>query len=150
MAVKSYDEKISDLLNWVAQGKAQLPEFQRRWVLDDTQICKLIESITSGYPMGAAMFLKNGGDSIRFKCRTFTCVNCSESVTPEWLVLDGQQRLTTLYQVFMSKSAVETRLDTNRDKTIYRYYYLDIRKSLNTGVDRLDARVSISDKRQIL
>lgn len=150
MAVKSYDEKISDLLNWVAQGKAQLPEFQRSWVWDDTQICKLIESITSGYPMGAAMFLKNGGDTIRFKCRTFTGVKCSENVTPEWLVLDGQQRLTTLYQVFMSKSAVETRLDTNRDKTINRYYYLDIQKCLDPEADRLEAIVSISDKKQIL
>ena len=150
MAVKSYDEKISDLLNWIAQGKAQLPEFQRSWVWDDTQICKLIESITSGYPMGAAMFLKNGGDSIRFKCRTFTGVKCSESVIPEWLVLDGQQRLTTLYQVFMSKSAVETRLETNRDKTIYRYYYLDIKKCLDPDADRLDAIVSISDTKQIL
>ena len=150
MAVKSYDEKISDLLNWVAQGKAQLPEFQRSWVWDDTQICKLIESITSGYPMGAAMFLKNGGDTIRFKCRTFTGVKCSESVTPEWLVLDGQQRLTTLYQVFMSKSAVETRLDTNRDKTINRYYYLDIQKCLDPEADRLEAIISISDNKQIL
>ncbi len=150
MAVESHDKKISDLLSWVSQGKAQLPEFQRSWVWDDTKICKLIESITSGYPMGAAMFLENGGDSIRFKSRTFTGVKCTEDVTPEWLVLDGQQRLTTLYQVFMLKSPVETRLDTNRDKTIYRYYYLDIKKCLDPEVARLDAVVSISDKKQIL
>ena len=150
MAVESHDKKISDLLSWVSQGKAQLPEFQRSWVWDDTKICKLIESITSGYPMGAAMFLENGGDSIRFKSRTFTGVKCTEDVTPEWLVLDGQQRLTTLYQVFMLKSPVETRLDTNRDKTIYRYYYLDIKKCLDPEADRLDAVVSISDKKQIL
>ncbi len=150
MTVKSSDEKLSELLNWVAQGKAQLPEFQRSWVWDDTQICKLIESITSGYPMGAVMFLKNGGSSIRFKSRIFTGVQCKADVIPEWLVLDGQQRLTTLYQVFMSKSAVETRLETNRDKTIYRYYYLDIKKCLDPDADRLDAIVSISDTKQIL
>lgn len=150
MAVKSSDEKISDLLSWVAQGEAQLPEFQRAWVWDDTKICKLIESITSGYPMGAAMFLENGGDSIRFKCRTFTGVKCSDNMVPKWLVLDGQQRLTTLYQVFMSKSAVETRLETNRDKIIYRYYYLDIKKCLDPEVDRLEAIISISEKKQIL
>lgn len=150
MAVESHDKKLSELLAWVGQGKAQLPEFQRSWVWDDTKICKLIESITSGYPMGAAMFLEGGGDSVRFKCRRFTGVKCSDDVSPDWLVLDGQQRLTTLYQVFMLRKAVETRLDTNRDKLIYRYYYLDIEKCLDPEADRLDAIVSISDKKQVL
>lgn len=150
MAVESHDKKLNELLSWVGQGKAQLPEFQRSWVWDDTKICKLIESITSGYPMGAAMFLESGGESIRFKCRKFTGVNCPDFCTPEWLVLDGQQRLTTLYQVFMCKKPVETRLDTNKDKTIFRYYYLDIEKCLDPEADRLDAIISISEKKQIL
>ena len=150
MTVKSSDEKLSELLNWVAQGKAQLPEFQRSWVWDDTKICKLIESITSGYPMGAAMFLESGGESVRFKCRKFTGVQCPDEITPDWLVLDGQQRLTTLFQVFMCKKPVETRLDTNKDKTIFRYYYLDIEKCLDPEADRLDAIISISEKKQIL
>ena len=50
----------------------------------------------------------------------------------------------------MSKNAVETRLDSNRDKTIYRYYYLDIEKCLDPNADRLDAIISISDKKQVL
>lgn len=150
MAVESHDKKLSELLTWVGQGKAQLPEFQRSWVWDDTKICKLIESITSGYPMGAAMFLESGGESIRFKCRKFTGVRCADDITPDWLVLDGQQRLTTLYQVFMCKKPVETRLDTNKDKTIFRYYYLDIEKCLDPEADRLDAIISISEKKQIL
>lgn len=150
MAVESHDKKLSELLTWVGQGKAQLPEFQRSWVWDDNKICKLIESITSGFPMGAAMFLEGHGDSVRFKCRYFTGVECPDDVAPDWLVLDGQQRLTTLYQVLKCKKAVETRLDTSRDKTIYRYYYLDIKKCLDPEEDRLDAIVSISDKKQIL
>ena len=150
MAVESHDKKLSELLTWVGQGKAQLPEFQRSWVWDDTKICKLIESITSGYPMGAAMFLESGGESVRFKCRKFTGVRCPDEIAPDWLVLDGQQRLTTLYQVFMCKKPVETRLDTNKDKTIFRYYYLDIEKCLDPEADRLDAIISISEKKQIL
>ena len=79
MAVESHDKKLSELLDMVGQGKAQLPEFQRSWVWDDTKICKLIESITSGFPMGAAMFLEGHGDSVRFKCRYFTGVKCSST-----------------------------------------------------------------------
>ena len=50
MAVESHDKKLDDLLKMVEDGKAQLPDFQRSWVWDDTKICKLIESITSGFP----------------------------------------------------------------------------------------------------
>ena len=57
MAVESHDKKLDDLLKMVEEGKAQLPDFQRSWVWDDTKICKLIESITSGFPMGAAMLI---------------------------------------------------------------------------------------------
>lgn len=148
MAVESHDKKLDDLLKMVEEGKAQLPDFQRNWVWDDTKICKLIESITSGFPMGAAMFLANGGEHIRFKYRTFEGVDSLEEVTPEWLVLDGQQRLTTLYQVLKSKKATNTRLETNRDTIIKRYYYLDIRKCLDPTADRLDAIISVSEKKQ--
>ena len=148
MAVESHDKKLDDLLKMVEEGKAQLPDFQRNWVWDDTKICKLIESITSGFPMGAAMFLANGGEHIRFKYRTFEGVDSLAEVTPEWLVLDGQQRLTTLYQVLKSKKATNTRLETNRDTIIKRYYYLDIRKCLDPTADRLDAIISVSEKKQ--
>ena len=94
--------------------------------------------------------LESGGESVRFKCRKFTGVRCPDEIAPDWLVLDGQQRLTTLYQVFMCKKPVETRLDTNKDKTIFRYYYLDIEKCLDPEADRLDAIISISEKKQIL
>ena len=149
MAVESHDKKLEDLLKMVEEGKAQLPDFQRSWVWDDTKICKLIESITSGFPMGAAMFLANGGEHIRFKYRKFEGVDSKVDVTPEWLVLDGQQRLTTLYQVLKSKKATNTRLETNRDTIIKRYYYLDIRKCLDPTADRLEAIISVSEKKQL-
>lgn len=148
MSVKSNDRKLSELLQEVATGKTQLPEFQRSWVWDDTKICKLIESITSGFPMGAAMFLDAGGD-VHFKYRIFTGVPKNVTAKPEFLVLDRQQRLTTLYQVFMCKGPVETRLDTKRNKEIKRYYYLDIKESLNPAADRLDAIISVSEKKVI-
>ena len=148
MAVESHDKKLSDLLVMVEDGKAQLPDFQRSWVWDDTKICKLIESITSGFPMGAAMFLANGGDQIHFKYRMFEGVDNPSPAMPEWLVLDGQQRLTTLYQVLKSPKATNTRLETNKDATIKRFYYLDIKKCLDPTADRLEAIVSVSEKKQ--
>ena len=117
MATKTNDTDLRTLLDDVELGKTQLPEFQRSWVWDDKKICKLIESLTSGFPMGALMFIEYGGESVRFKYRTFTGVSEDKKfVVPNDLVLDGQQRLTTLYQVLKSKEPVITRIDTNRDK----------------------------------
>lgn len=149
MAVKSNDVNLSEVLKTVGNGKSQLPDFQRSWVWDDGHICKLIESLTSGFPMGAAMFLDYSADAgVRFKYRLFEGVDDKyKDVVPDSLVLDGQQRLTTLYQVFISQNTVKTRLDTDRDATIGRYYYLDINKALDSDADRLDAVVSISDKK---
>lgn len=147
MAVKSNDTNLSELLQTVANGKSQLPDFQRSWVWDDTRICKLLESLTSGFPMGAAMFLDYSLDAdIKFKYRLFEGVDKKyQSVVPDSLVLDGQQRLTTLYQVFMSKAPVITRTDTDKESVIKRYYYMDIKKAIDLEADRLDAIISISE-----
>lgn len=148
MAVKTNDINLSDILAEVGNGKIQLPEFQRSWVWNDTQICKLIESISSEFPMGAAMFLENGGEA-KFKSRLFTGVDANyANIEPTQLVLDGQQRITTLFQVFMSDKPVETCLATNKDAKVYRYYYLDIRKCLEDA-DRLEAIISINEKKQM-
>ncbi|MGI6073798.1 MAG: GmrSD restriction endonuclease domain-containing protein [Fermentimonas sp.] len=149
MAVKSNDTNLSELLKTVGNGKSQLPDFQRSWVWDDTRICKLIESLTSGFPMGAAMFLDYSEDAeVKFKYRLFEGVDKQyESVVPDSLVLDGQQRLTTLYQVFMSKNPVITRTSTDKDTTIKRFYYINMKKAIDPNEERLDAIVSISENK---
>jgi len=147
MAVQSNDKNLSELLKTVGNGKCQLPDFQRSWVWDDARICKLIESVTSGFPMGAAMFLEYSADAgIKFGYRLFEGVDKQYvKEKPDALVLDGQQRLTALYQVFMNNAPVTTRTDTDKGRNIERYYYMDIKKAIDPGVDRLDAIISISD-----
>lgn len=128
MSVYSNDTDLKDLLYQIENGKIQLPDFQRDWVWDDDKICKLIESIASGFPMGAAMFLETGNPAVRFTHRTFTGAPKHSDVNPDRLVLDGQQRLTTLFQVFKGKGATIVNGAKSKER---RYYYLDIRKALN-------------------
>ena len=93
--ITSNNESISDILKSIDEGKTQLPDFQRGWVWEDERIRALIASISNGYPIGAAMFLQTGGEDIHFKYRLFEGVDKSkESLEPERLVLDGQQRNT--------------------------------------------------------
>ncbi len=121
--------RLADLLKDVVIGKIQLPDFQRGWVWDDDHIRSLLVSIARAFPIGAVMLLQNGGEA-RFKVRPVEGIDPS-GVSPgkvELLILDGQQRLTSLVQVLMLEQAVQTRDHKNR--TLQRHYYIDINKAL--------------------
>lgn len=143
--LKSNDISISDILKEISKGEIQLPDFQRGWVWDNERIIGLIASISNSYPVGALMFLEYGGDSVRFKHRSFT--GATASCAPEMLVLDGQQRLTSVFCALFSREAVPTRTDKNKD--IKRFYYVDIDKSLDSTIDRVDAVISVPEDRII-
>lgn len=146
--IKSIDTPIADILRGIDNGTIQLPDFQRGWVWEDNRIRALIASISNAYPVGAAMFLDATGDNVHFKSRLFEGVNASHSsVSPKTLVLDGQQRTTSIYRSMYCKSAVKT-MDSKK-KPISRYYYLNIPLCLDTLTDRIDAVVSVPDDRVI-
>lgn len=81
--MKTNDRKITDLMSTIHTGKTQLPDFQRGWVWDDSRIKALIASITNGYPVGAAMFLEYGNESIHFKSRVIEGAPSADKVTPD-------------------------------------------------------------------
>lgn len=144
MPVYSNDTDLDVLLGKIEQGTIQLPDFQRDWVWDDEKICKLIESIASGFPMGAAMFLETGNPAVRFTHRPFTGSMPVHGTEPDRLVLDGQQRLTTLFQVFSSPGPTLVNNSKGLEK---RYYYLDIREALNPHSSMLEAVVSMPESK---
>lgn len=141
----SNDVSISDILTYISKGEVQLPDFQRGWVWDDYRIRALIASISSSYPVGAIMFLEYGGDNLRFKYRPFTGDDIK--VRPDKLVLDGQQRLTSIFCSMGCTDVVKT--TTEKKTEINRFYYMDIRKSLDPQIDKVDAILSIPEDRMI-
>lgn len=145
-APKSYDTSLGELLEGVGKGTHQLPEFQRSWTWDDGRIRNIIASLTQGYPMGALMRLECGGSEVRLKYRSFEGTH-GISREPDYLVLDGQQRLTSLYCSLFGKDPVST--SNERGQKLKRFYYLDMRRCLDPEEDREDAIVSISDKRVV-
>lgn len=60
---------------------------------------------------------------------------------PDELILDGQQRLTSLYNALYSRNPVHTRTDKGKD--IDRYYYLDIEKVLDPKADDEEVVISV-------
>lgn len=142
----SLDTNLSQLLQEVATGKMQLPEFQRNWTWDDNRIRGIIASLSQGYPMGAIMRLQYGNPDICFKYRTIEGIGAL-SVVPEFLILDGQQRLTSIFQAIYSKKAVSTK--TEKGKSLKRLYYLSMNDCLDENADRLDAVLSIPEDKKV-
>lgn len=141
----STKESLLDLLPSIQKGKTQLPDFQRGWVWDDEHIRSLLASVSMSYPIGAVMMLQTGNPAVRFKPRLVEGVTLPNSPEPERLILDGQQRLTSLYQALLMGQPVATK--DARGKSIRRWYYLDIRKALAPDADRDEAIIGLPEDR---
>lgn len=144
---ETQEPTLKNLLSRIHTGEIQLPDFQRGWVWDDNHIRSLLASVTLAYPIGALMLLKTGGDNVKFKPRPIEGVKDIQVDEPDELILDGQQRLTSLYLSLMSKEPVST--TTEKKEKIKRYYYLDMIKALNPNIDRIDTIISVPDTRKI-
>ena len=90
--------KYEDLIKDIASGKIQIPQFQRDFVWELERSAKLLDSIARGYPIGTFIFW-------RTQQRLRSVKKLGNEVLPEpknkndfvTYVLDGQQRLTSLY-----------------------------------------------------
>jgi hypothetical protein len=124
---------LPEIIKQITEGKLQLPDFQRGWVWDDDHVRSLLVSVARSFPVGAVMLLETGGD-VRFQMRPIENLTFSGPIPhPERLILDGQQRLTSLTQVLALNTPVKTFNETG--KPIERHYYVDIEAALD---DRLD------------
>ena len=136
---------LSKLLEDCHRGVLQLPDFQRSWVWDEDRIKSLIASVSRAFPVGALMTLETGGD-VNFKPRPIEGAPLSaKEERPNSLLLDGQQRMTSMYQVTLRDKVVET--VTPKKKKVKRWFYIDIRKALDPATDREDAIFGVPEDR---
>lgn len=145
MSFRTAEPALKDVLDGIAAGQIQLPDFQRGWVWDDNHIRSLIASLSLSYPIGAVMFLEAGG--VPFKPRLFAGVQLQPAPKPKTLVLDGQQRLTSMYLSLRSGQPVPTRTEKGAD--IRRLYFLDMAKCLDPDADREEAVISVPESLQV-
>ncbi len=139
---------LNELLRDIKAGKIQLPDFQRGWVWDDDHIRDLLVSIARSFPIGAVMLLEAGGE-VRFETRPVEGLEgkISSDQKPEKLILDGQQRLTTLTQALALEEPVHTR--TSKGKKIKRFYYFNISKAVEAPHALDDAIIAVDHNRQL-
>jgi len=137
---------LEELLKEAENGKLQLPDFQRSWVWDEDRILDLLASISRDFPIGAIMTLKTGGE-VNFHPRPIQGVSEPTLHSPEELLLDGQQRITSIFQVAKRGEVVET--TTVKHKKIRRWFYIDIRKAIDPEVDMIDALFTVPEDKKL-
>jgi hypothetical protein len=95
-------EALKFLFDMIQNRVMALPDFQRDFVWDSYATDELIESIICNFPAGTLLRIKNG-QQLLFQPRAFEGAPELDGTKPVYLVLDGQQRLTSLYQAFYGK-----------------------------------------------
>lgn len=89
---------LKELLVEIHNRMTVLPDFQRDFVWEPTATQELIVSIANNYPAGTILRVR---DNKRvFAAREFEGAPILDGIPHTFLVLDGQQRLTSLYQAF--------------------------------------------------
>lgn len=110
--------RLSELLDDIHVGAIQLPEFQRSYVWNRGRRYHLLDSMQKNYPVGTLLFLELSPRSpaSAFNRRLVSGVDelgPAAKAEPEELILDGQQRLTSLYRAFSRSVEEWTCLDVH-------------------------------------
>jgi hypothetical protein len=117
-------EKIDKLLNRINSGDIKIPAFQRAYVWKQNQIIELLDSIINNYPIGSVL-LWNSSEILRHtrNIAGFNIPDNSEEY-PVNYVLDGQQRISTIYAVFASDYIEDTSSkDYNPNIDLFEIFY---------------------------
>jgi hypothetical protein len=135
---------LKSLLERLKDGTIQLPDFQRGWVWDEERIRGVLASVSRSFPIGAVMMLQTGGGT-RFKTRPVQGVDAAGLKAPQELILDGQQRLTSMFQAIMLGKVVET-VNTKK-QPMKVWFYVDMEKALADQDEREAAFLAVPESK---
>ncbi len=94
---------IRKILNAVASGEIRIPAFQRGFVWEMDRVAYLLDSIYKGYPFGSLLFWRTKQQmTTERKLGSFTLPEPHADYPIDY-VLDGQQRLTSIFTVFQTE-----------------------------------------------
>ena len=91
---KKVDYTLKDLVGYIQMGEIGLPDIQRPFVWKNAKVRDLFDSMYRGYPVGYLLLWQN---ALTEDAKTIGEEN--KQKPPRLLIVDGQQRLTSLYAV---------------------------------------------------
>lgn len=123
MQTTSYS--LNDLLRQAKDGSLTVPQFQRRYVWNESQVGSLIDSMSRSYPIGSLLLLARKPD-LRLYARSIEA-EIREEYPPDetipdktetdekFYILDGQQRITSIARVFLNAHPKDLLLRSQAD-----------------------------------
>ena len=91
---KQVNYELGTLMSFIELGQIGLPDIQRPFVWKDTKVRDLFDSMYKGFPVGYLLFWQNA-----FVEEARQIGSDPKQKAPNLLIVDGQQRLTSLYAV---------------------------------------------------
>lgn len=111
MSSFSYETRtftLDELITLVEEGRIALPDFQRGFVWDPSQVAELAESVMRGWPIGSLLLLEGPQP---FETVPLRGLEQSSTNSPDYYLLDGQQRVTSLYRLLTGNHEGEYYVD---------------------------------------
>jgi hypothetical protein len=108
---RTHTATVSHLVGDLQQGTLALPDIQRPFVWKNTKVRDLLDSLFRGYPFGFILTWKSPFDATTRRIGT----DPSGRAAPYALVIDGQQRLTSLFAVMTGRPVMD---DNFRERRI--------------------------------
>lgn len=107
---------LDHLIKNIDRGDVALPDIQRPFVWQNRKVRDLLDSMLKGFPVGYLLFWATGAE---VGARAIGVDDKDETV-PRWLIVDGQQRLTSLYSVFTGHPVVREDYTESRIRIAFR------------------------------
>lgn len=114
---------LFDLLKWVRQGRIRVPAFQRSFVWTRSNMLDLFDSVRRRYPIGTLLFWRSSTTTAGPLGRFGPFDLAQTRPTETLLLLDGQQRLTTLAGVLLKDSGLLEPIDDGEDRERWNVYF---------------------------
>lgn len=136
--VEPSSQPLQQLLKAIDEGKVQLPNLQRDFKWTRPRIKALLETVQKNHPTGSLLFLKTPRTSDPpFGAIPFRYSAPKAEALPEYLVLDGQQRLTSCYVALFNKGSLEA--GTSYYIDLLKLHGLHVNRGPGEEIDFLDA-----------
>ena len=110
------DYKLENMLLDIESGKMGLPDLQRPFVWSNNKVRDLLDSMMLGYPLGFVMLWDAPEDDGKNR---LIGTDGHQHQAPKQLIIDGQQRLTSLYAVMYGKEIVDSKFRKKKIKIAY-------------------------------
>lgn len=123
LSIRTNNRTLTSLLQYIKQGSIQVPHFQRGFVWNRDNVKKLFDSINKGYPVGTVFLWKPEDKSEGVKESKLGAYTIPSNNQQEYFVLDGYQRLSTLFNCLINQETTDLPFDSTEWNKYFNLYY---------------------------